>query len=406
MGALALIAAIFAAAPAASAQEDYNRDEDGRVLRGPYLTGRFIDNTFINVNGGGNIYMGGNTESLMAPALNVTLGKWVTPSVGMRLGYLGLNTSYWSFDSHAFGNTLDPDKGMFRQKFGFAYVHGDVMWNMSSALGGYKETRVWEVVPYVHAGFFRSYGLDGADFSDNEFAAGAGLMNKVRLADRVSLIMDTRGTVVSASVRGGSGPNVILSSTIGVAFNIGDTGFDRASTVITELEMENMLMMAGLEEEAEILERERRLLAEKNARLAAENKELAERVKVCRKIIDQAKNEKKVNLFENVTPAAFFFEIGSDKLSKKEKEHLDFYVRNILQGKDDASEVTVTVMGSADSGTGSLRRNRHLSESRSLYLFKLLTEQYGIEPSRLIMKAEVTDAKTAPELSRAVIISF
>lgn len=403
MGALTLIAAIFAAVPAAYAQEDFNRDEDGKIVRGPYLTGRFIDNTFVSVTGGGNIYMGGNTEALMAPALNVTIGKWATPSIGMRMGYLGLNTSYWTDNPGVLGNVLDEDKGKFQQKFGFAYVHGDLLWNMSSALGGYKETRVWEVVPYLHAGYFRSYGLNGAEFSDNEFAAGAGLMNKVRLADRVSLIMDTRGTVVNARVRGASGPNVVLTSTIGVAFNIGNTGFSRASTVLTELELENMAIMAQLEMEAETLEKEMIHLARKNARLADENRKLEDRIQVCRQMLEQPGEEKG---FEDVTPAAFFFEIGSDKLCRKELEHLDFYVRNILLNADKASDVIVTVMGSADSGTGSLKRNQHLSESRSLYLFNLLTERYGIEPSKLIMKAEVVDEKTAPELSRAVVICF
>lgn len=43
------------------AQENGNRDEQNRIVRGPYETNRFFDNIFIGVGGGVNIYYGEKT---------------------------------------------------------------------------------------------------------------------------------------------------------------------------------------------------------------------------------------------------------------------------------------------------------------------------------------------------------
>jgi hypothetical protein len=82
------------------------------------------------------------------------------------------------------------------------YIHGDFLWNASDAIGGYKETRFWDLVPYLHAGFFRSYGLNNTDFDDNEFAMGGGLLHLLRLSDRLDMIIDMRATVVNGRVIG------------------------------------------------------------------------------------------------------------------------------------------------------------------------------------------------------------
>ena len=54
MAAFALVAVSMTFAPSAVAQEDGNRDEAGKVVRGPYLTNGLWDNWFVNVGGGVN----------------------------------------------------------------------------------------------------------------------------------------------------------------------------------------------------------------------------------------------------------------------------------------------------------------------------------------------------------------
>ena len=73
---------------------------------------------------------------------------------------------------------------------------------------------------------------------------------------------------------------------------------------------------------------------------------------------------------------------------------------------DDLTQLNVTLMGSADSNTGGMKRNKALSEARSKYVCDLLTKKYGVSPDRLVVKSEVVKAGQKPEMRRAVIISF
>ena len=182
-GAAALSAVALTASPALNAQENGNRDMDGKIVRGPYETNRFGDNWFIGVGGGINIFLNEGYDIRISPSIDANFGKWFTPSVGMRLGYQGFTSGAWSNEPGILGSTLDTDKNQYLQKFGYMYIHGDFLWNISNAFSGYKETRFWNFVPYIHSGFFRSYGLDGTDFYENEFAMGAGLLHNLRLSN-------------------------------------------------------------------------------------------------------------------------------------------------------------------------------------------------------------------------------
>ena len=155
------VALTVACAPA-FAQEVVGLQE-AQTRRGPYLTNRLFDNIFISVAGGINIYEGENDSyggKRLAPALDVAVGKWVTPSVGLRLQYSGLKAYGWTNarTMYAVASESADSRGMFREKFNVSNLHADVMWNISNAIGGYKETRTWNFVPYVGFGWARSFG--------------------------------------------------------------------------------------------------------------------------------------------------------------------------------------------------------------------------------------------------------
>ena len=231
-GAAALVAVSLTASPSINAQENGNRDENGKIVRGPYETNRFGDNWFIGVGGGVNVFWSEGSEVAVGPSIDANIGKWFTPSIGMRIGYQGISSKVWADHSSVLGSVLDAERNKYQQKFGYMYVHGDFLWNISNAFSGYKETRFWNFVPYLHAGFFRSYGLDGVDFADNEFAAGGGLIHNLRLTDRLDLVVDMRATVVSGRVNGGSGVAVLPTVTMGFAVDLGWPNFVRTSTVV------------------------------------------------------------------------------------------------------------------------------------------------------------------------------
>ena len=102
---------------------------------------------------------------------------------------------------------------------------------------------------------------------------------------------------------------------------------------------------------------------------------------------------------------AVYFEIGKTVLSHLEMKHLEFIAESIIAKADDA-DITITVMGSADSNTGTTKRNIHLSEARGKYISDILTGKYGISPDRLVLKSEVVKAVENPEFARAVVFTF
>ena len=384
---------------AASAQENGNRDENGKIVRGPYLTNQFGDNWFVGVGGGINIFKDGGYKAAVGGALDVTAGKWITPAIGLRGGYSGLTGAMWSENSSILGPTLDDNKNMYKQKFGFAYWHADVLWNLSHAIGGYKETRLWNFIPYAHTGWLRTYDRAGnEDFLDNELAVGVGLLNNIRLHQRVDLTLDIRGILTNGRhhvhVGGVSGA---VQATVGVAVNLGKTNWTRAANWHNP---EDVDALAAAAASAAALAAANAALADEKAALEKENAALADKNAELQKALADA--EANSGLHE-VGPAAFYFEIGQTTLSKKELEHLDFYLNNVLPNVKGKNVTVIT--GSADKKTGSSKRNQYLCEKRAEYLKNLLVEKYGIDASNFVSKTTIATEGDAA-LGRAVIISF
>ena len=404
LGAAALAAVALTASPAVNAQENGNRDENGKVVRGPYETNRFGDNWFIGAGGGVNVFLHDGYKVNIGPSIDAGFGKWFTPAVGMRVGYSGFATRFWADNPSVLGNTLDQEENQYLQKMGYMYVHGDFLWNMSNAIGGYKETRFWNLVPYLHAGFYRGYGMDGADYANNELAVGAGLLHNLRLTERLDLVVDMKAIVVNGRVIGAEDPSIQPSVTMGLAVDLGYPGFVRTSSVMGAMELAAADQIAALQAAAVALELANATLEEDVIALENRNKQLDKMV------VDLKKNQNTTDdmsdMLKDMSPVAVYFNIGKATLSVDEMQHLEYIAKNILAKADKQSKVYITVMGSADSNTGTAKRNKDLSEARSKYVSDLLTSKFGIAKDRLVVKSEVVNAKSDPELERAVTISF
>ena len=105
-------------------------------------------------------------------------------------------------------------------------------------------------------------------------------------------------------------------------------------------------------------------------------------------------------------PATLYFNIGETVLCPKELQHLDFIATNLLSKVEKDTKIYITVLGTADGTTGSLKRNEHLSQARGAYISNLLTQKYGISPDRLVVDSEVIASPSDPVLARSVIIKF
>ena len=405
-GVLVAAVAILSAA-GAQAQENGNRDSLNRIVRGPYETNGAWDNWFIGVGGGINLFEdgwfgSGVHKTRVAPALDINVGKWFTPSVGARVGYSGLRANGWVNSSTVYATEFNESKNMFKEKVNFAYVHGDVMWNISNAFSGYKETRFWNVVPYVSAGLLHGYGAAGVQARNNQFSVGAGIYNTLRLSDRVNLTLDARQLIFKGTFNGYNGGVAGMSSiSVGVAVNLGKTNWKRATNVPEGYAPYSVAAVNTLKDESadlaalvDDLKAENAALAKENEALKAENEDLKDAL--------AAAEAKKLT----VSPGAVFFTIGKTELDAKEQFHLDFYIKNVIEQDADA---TFVLTGYADKDTGGKMRNQYLSEKRVEYVLDILRTKYNVSEDRLIVKAVGADSvfiEGKAELNRCVVLEY
>lgn len=383
---LVLAAALLMTASVAFAQET-NRDANGKIQYGPYETNKFLDNWFITAGAGINqsydhIFDGCPLETGLGLAVDVTLGKWVTPDWGFRLGWNGLSAG--KVGTGEFGNAP------------FHYFHVDGLMNFSNLVAGYKEKRFINFVPYVSAGVV----CGEKSWTDNRaFAFGGGLMMPMRLGSVVSIVPDVRFVGTKADVLfDGVALGGALTATLGLQFNLGKNNWTRKATTVAAAGA----ALAAAEAAKNALQAKNDKLAADAANAAAENDALKkENADLKNALANMPKDDAAMQELL-AKPAAVYFEIGKAKLSVKEKAHLDYIVKNVIANGDN---LKFTVSGNCDSKTGSKKRNQVLSEQRAKYVYDLLTGEYGLSADQFEVVANGgNDIFSTQELNRAVII--
>ena len=384
-----LAAASFLFSFSAFAQEDANRDADGKVVRGPYVTNGAFDNMFINLGAGVNSVLERSYGlGKMGLATDVTIGKWLSPTVGLRAGWHGINVTSKSGELN---------------KAPYHYLHGDVLWNISNAIDGYKETRFWSFIPYVSGGLTMIKHHDLKVY-DQEFGAGAGLLNSLRLGERVNLNIDL-GVVLSRAqaynMKGFVGRYIGLpSATLGLQFNLGRTGFDRLSSV-----MPVIVPLPFTEGQYNALKDKVAALEKENAQLKNKIADLESQLAPFKNLVDG-----QTYLFQNgrftaveakvASPATVYFDLGSAKISDREKAHLEFFANSVV---DNATKLLLT--GSADKQTGTSKGNQKLSEKR-VDAVKALLEKLGANGNNIetVANGDTKNVFDTPAKNRCVVI--
>ena len=398
-----LAAATFAlSSTSVYAQEDGNRDANGYVVRGPYLTNGGGQNWFIGLGGGFNTTLAKGITSPLAEfkpennwAAETFVGKWFTPSLGVRVGYKGVMNNF-GYDAE---KVVSAGYGAGEQiRFGYAY--GDVMWNLSNALGGYKETRFWDIIPHAGSGIL---GINNGS-TVTAFGVNVGLYNELRLSRTVNLYVDLNliGTenilklknvedlspVVTPEVPRYQQPLYIPTATVGVTINLGKKkNFDRFSSV--------GVYKADYE------------------KVCNENSELNQRVNALERDNDKLRNQltdrqnmplgtKEVIIEKTrvlVGSTVITFPIGSCALSEVERQKISMFAKSL----DD--DTLISIVGSADSQTGSENRNHELAKNRANVVKDMLVNVYGIAENRISTDYKV-DATENPETSRSAILTL
>lgn len=357
-------------------------------------TNRFWSNWFITVGGGAQIYFGDHDKQSkfgdrLAPALDVMVGKWFTPGIGLRIGYSGLKVkgatkhpndpNYES--SHGTGEPVDGGQAphyLEKQKFDMANFHADVLFNFSNLFFGYNPEGVWNSSPYVGLGWARVWKSPSA----KEVSANIGWLNSFRLSDAFDVNLDVRGMFVNDrfdSEGGGRFGEGNLSATVGFTYKFKQRSWGRSKTVYRY--------------DYGDLEGMRQKLND----MSAENERL-------KRALAEGKKQEAHTIVKKMAAANLVtFQINKTKLSNEARANLGMLAEVIKQGD---SDVVYTISGYADAGTGSSKINERLSKGRAESVYDCLVKEFGVKASQLRInyKGGVENMfYDDPRLSRAVI---
>lgn len=358
------------------------------TLKNSVITNSFGSNWFVGANLGVQMYNGVITrgESMfdhLTPAASLYVGKWHTPGFGWRLGYKG-----WEVKPY--------DKG---DEVSYSNFHFDALFNLSNMICGYNETRIWNAIPYLGFGYAVNWDGSGADGSKNRgsMSADLGWLNTFRIAKHWAISLDLSATAfkkafADAGVEGvtGNGYDLLFAAEVGVVYKFNKVGWENTPDVDAIMAM-NAAALAELNTQLQAKESESanlktQLTAAKNALSQAQTR------------IKQLENEPD---FVDVAQSVFFAFNSSKIASKKE-------IINLQSLADAAknSGVKLSVVGYADSATGSAAYNQKLSEARANAVAEKLVE-LGVPQSQLVVEGKGGVAVEKPaKFNRRVIISI
>ena len=349
-----LFVLLAAASVSLSAQEKEDTKKSYRVE-----TNLFGANWFISGGIGAQMYFGDNDSKAsfgkrLAPALDISVGKWFTPGIGLRVSYNGLQAKGATPDAgdvYVKGGTFS--NGYYKQKWNLANFHGDVMLNLSNMLCGYNEERVYSFIPYAGAGLVHSW----SDPKENNLGLNLGLINRFRLSSAWDLNVELRGLLMKNAF-GGASKEGMAGLTVGVTYKFKKRGWEAVPTVpmVPESQLNDMRnSLNSLKSENESLKRE----------------------------LVEARNKKPEVIVEKeagfVPRLVVVFNIGKSNISKREYMNIEAMAKGI---KENPKKV-FTVTGYADKGTGSAEYNMKLSKKRAEAVRDLMVNEFGVPASQL-----------------------
>ena len=378
-------------------------------------TNSFWSNWFVQVgvdmtvqNPYGSNFMKRDWHDGRTYGIDLAIGKWFTPGLGLRLkanwenGLLKRKHLGFYPNETRKGGVLGPNMdgiGFAANTYcdgGYGMITGDVLFNLSNLFCGYSDTRVWNMNIFPRAGVVRVFNTRGSYHP----VLGVGLESTWKISKRIGVYLDLAynlthnaagNTQYWRAPKGGKyGYNTYgwVGADLGLTFNIGNTGFQKAVT----LDQYNALAAASEEALARLradLDRERALNADLRAQLAkwANHK--------CQG------GDNPVNVVSAAATSVFFNRNSSALVNEKDLVNLQS-----IASAAKAQNAKVVITGSADSATGSAAYNQKLSEARANavadYLVKL-----GVARSNIQTAAQGGVATLSPfNLNRRAIVEL
>lgn len=335
-----------------------------------YTPGSWKNNWFIQLGAGIRSPFVENTatkstdDRRITAVYNLGVGRWISPYLGFRFsGYYG--AMHWNQGVTA--------------KARVANLNVDFMWDMFNSIGGYNPGRVFSIVPYIGLGgsFVYDYkpalgnisDRDGKSKKTNQWLlpVSAGLQLRFRVSDHVDIFAEGRAQFYGDNfnnVAYGRPVDIDLSAVGGLTIHFTGSKFQRYNPCDYAEYINNA--------NAQINDL-RGALAATSAALAAAEAQLP-----CPEVSETVVEASSTTILPTVR-----FKINSAYVSSEEMVNI-YNMAEYMKANPDA---TIVVRGYADKNTGTSAYNMKLSERRAQAVADILTGDYGINPSRLVLEA-------------------
>ena len=374
--------------------------EEQQVVDNNYqvITNKFKDNWFIVGDAGINGYWGDDTSksrfsSRLTPQFNIGFGKWFVPEFGVKLQLIGScsraekwSEGYYTCYSKEY---LDKDGNSYwKERVKWFNVNVDMMFNLSRMIYGYEGIGSSKLMNQFIAtiGLGATHPFDFLGYTNNDFAGHLELQYSRFFSPKKNFSLDVRlrGILQSTEFDGVTDQflDENISLNVGFTYYFKKRGWDRTQANTTYY-VEDQTTINQLNEEINRL---------RNTPVATVP------VKVDTVVVNKTTTD--------ILTYPYFVNFVIDKVEVVNRERVNLKV--VAEMMKATPNQKYLICGYADKHTGTVARNIWLAEHRSKNVFKILTEEFGVPASQLVLddKGGVENMYyDDPQLSRSVIIS-
>ena len=367
------VMACLACSAALSASAQYVVEEQVTVAelvpgKVHYYAESNLDNWYLSMGAGTQTFITEHkgSDARFTLAMNLAVGKWITPYVGMRMSAMAGSLHYnWNTNNEG------------SMKYGAFYL--DFLWDMTNSVFGYNERRVLSVVPFVGLGAAYGWHHTGTKRKTCALPVTGGLKFNFRLGHYVDFFIEGRVQAVGDQfnhVIAGSQIETAISAIGGLTFKFRESRFKAYDPFTDQLAI------------AELNRRTNQLRAELEA--CQSRKPEPRPCPPCPEVKETVVVEQ--NQCNGTMTASVSFAINSATVSQREMVN----IYNVAQWLKDNPSCQVTITGYADRGTGSAKYNMKLSQRRAEAVAQILRNQYGIAADRIVIVGEGSNQQPYP----------
>ena len=228
---IAAAALLLASANVADAQQTRKVNSKEIFFKGDF---------FVGIGAGPSVYFGEQDRAMkfhhrIAPAMDVYLGKWIIPCLGVRIAYSGGRAygitnadSGYTYSTGEFYHLKPYDsKPTYKQEFNYLGIRGDLLFNITTLALGNNPDRLYDFTFYGGLGIHKVYD----ELEASRFGLSFGIINTFRITKALDAVLDIHSTGVPEDFEHevGSRPGVdpyglyshdgIMTAAIGISYS-------------------------------------------------------------------------------------------------------------------------------------------------------------------------------------------